>query len=703
MKKLLFVSLILLSGICAHAQTWNIGSPNAADVVATLSNDTLYIRGTGDMQNIPSPNPWQNSGITHAVIEPGVTKIGNGAFLNCADLTSVDITEDVTSIGIMAFQGCSALMSIDIPENIASIEPQTFNGCSSLTSIIIPDNVTSIGSSAIKGCTALTSIVIPDNVTSIGNDAFSGCNSLASVIIPESVINIGGNAFLDCSALTSIVIPENVTSIKVQTFMRCSSLTSVTIPDNVTTVEANAFTGCWGLTSITIPENISLGNMVFASCSSLTSVVIPENVTIGEGLFYACSNLTSVTLPEDATSIPEQTFMQCYNLASITIPENVTTIGSSAFSGCQALTTIEIPENVTTIGNYAFTSCSGIASITIPRSVTTIGDYIIANCISLNAVINLNPIPQSVNPLSLSPPLGNMTLTVPCGSLSAYQNAPVWQDFGTIVENCPKTGVTNVKANFSCPGQVTVNYDLGTTDPVDVTLYYSPDGGKTWLLAQTVSGDLSAQETGAGKTITWDNRADNVKWGKFKLKVEVPQPKPKCPDGVEINDVCWAKYNVNAPGTFTQNPEDAGMFYQWNRQAGWSATDPLVSTNGSLWIVSSDTGTTWERTNDPCPTGFRLPSATELQNLSTVSNAFVINYKNTGVNGRLFTDGANELFLPATDYRDCFGQLQNTFSYQGQYWGQGASILEFRSGPTSVNWNNLPILCAGQSVRCVKE
>jgi len=34
--------------------------------------------------------------------------------------------------------------------------------------------------------------------------------------------------------------------------------------------------------------------------------------------------------------------------------------------------------------------------------------------------------------------------------------------------------------------------------------------------------------------------------------------------GVIINGIKWATRNVDMPGTFAANPEDAGMFYQWD-------------------------------------------------------------------------------------------------------------------------------------------
>ena len=77
------------------------------------------------------------------------------------------------------------------------------------------------------------------------------------------------------------------------------------------------------------------------------------------------------------------------------------------------------------------------------------------------------------------------------------------------------------------------------------------------------------------------------------------------PDWVEIAGVRWATCNVNTPGTFATKPEDAGMFYQWNRKIGWSATNPMVNSNGgTTWSnLFPDVTTTWEADKNPCPQG----------------------------------------------------------------------------------------------------
>lgn len=114
-----------------------------------------------------------------------------------------------------------------IPESVTVIGDYAFEDCYNLTSIVIPDSVTEIGESAFSVCTRLTSIVIPDSVTVIENGAFVGCSSLTSIVIPTGVTMIGEFAFKDCTDLTSIVIPDSVTLIGDGAFEKCASLREV--------------------------------------------------------------------------------------------------------------------------------------------------------------------------------------------------------------------------------------------------------------------------------------------------------------------------------------------------------------------------------------------------------------------------------------------------------------------------------------------
>ena len=81
---------------------------------------------------------------TGAVEIPGeidgkpVTSIGEHAFEDCRDLTSVTIPEGITAIGERAFRGCKGLRSITIADSVTSIGGAAFSFCSSLRSIPSP-------------------------------------------------------------------------------------------------------------------------------------------------------------------------------------------------------------------------------------------------------------------------------------------------------------------------------------------------------------------------------------------------------------------------------------------------------------------------------------------------------------------------------------------------------------------------------------
>ncbi|MDR1729063.1 MAG: DUF1566 domain-containing protein [Prevotellaceae bacterium] len=141
-------------------------------------------------------------------------------------------------------------------------------------------------------------------------------------------------------------------------------------------------------------------------------------------------------------------------------------------------------------------------------------------------------------------------------------------------------------------------------------------------------------------------------------------------EGVMINGVKWATCNIDRPGTFAAKPEDAGMFYQWNRKIGWSTTEPTVNSNGSsVWSSSIPAGDTWEKANDPSPAGWRVPTLDEIKtllNTDKVHNEPVIR---NGVGGIKFTCKAsgNSIFLPVAGYRGfSSGTISNVKT--GCYW-----------------------------------
>lgn len=121
-------------------------------------------------------------------------------------------------------------------------------------------------------------------------------------------------------------------------------------------------------------------------------------------------------------------------------------------------------------------------------------------------------------------------------------------------------------------------------------------------------------------------------------------------EGVVINGVCWATRNVDVPGTFAGAPESTGMYYNFNGNVGWSATNPLVATHlndsSELWKWAAYE---WETKSDPSPAGWRIPTKEELESLADTAKVSYHWVQTGGAYGVTFTDKAtgNSIFLSA--------------------------------------------------------
>jgi len=308
MKRITTTLLIatVLSMASAFAQSGSTGP-----LKWVLRNNTLTISGDGDMpdyaQAISVPW-WQYKESIHSiVIEIGVKSIGEIAFSNCVNLTSVTIPNTVTRIGSMAFNGCKNLTSINIPISVISIKDFAFSG-SSLSSINIPRSVTDI-ERAFFGCHSLISIDVEDENNTYASDQgvlynkdkttllFCPQGKAGAYVTPNSVISIKNEAFYGCRNLTLVTITNGVTNIGYNAFFSCTNLTSVAIPNSVATIGSHAFSMCSNLASIHLPGNLThIAPLTFGLSTNLASVTIPRSVTsIGFAAFHACTSLTSIT------------------------------------------------------------------------------------------------------------------------------------------------------------------------------------------------------------------------------------------------------------------------------------------------------------------------------------------------------------------------------------------------------------------------
>jgi len=163
--------------------SWKIGHPSPANVIATFSNGTLTITGTGEMQDFdPATRPWVGvkDNITSVVINNNVTTIGNGAFENCNNLASATIPNSIIRIGEHAFLICPKLTSLPngMGNSVQDICYGAFDKCSSLTSINIPVSVKTIGQYAFAYMDALNSVTVnwATPLTSVDGSVFLDIN-----------------------------------------------------------------------------------------------------------------------------------------------------------------------------------------------------------------------------------------------------------------------------------------------------------------------------------------------------------------------------------------------------------------------------------------------------------------------------------------------------------------------------------------------
>lgn len=306
-------------------------------------------------------------------IEYTVSVIGNYAFSESINLTSITIPASVKSIGTGAFQLTGSwgyLTSVHISDigawcdiKFADYDSNPLHRAQHLYlndeeigDLIIPNGVKSIGDYAFSGYKNLKSVTFPNSVTSIGSYAFNNCLGLSSVIISDleswckisfgngysNPLNNAHHLYLNGEEVKDVVLPDKVTSICNYAFQSCSSISSVIIPNSVTSIGNCAFENCTSIVSISIGNGVtSIGNSAFYNCIGLTSITIPNSVmSLGISAFKNCSNLTFVLIPNSVTSISDYAFQNCSSLSSITIPQNVLSISNYAFRGCEKITDV---------------------------------------------------------------------------------------------------------------------------------------------------------------------------------------------------------------------------------------------------------------------------------------------------------------------------------------------------------------------------
>ena len=319
-------------------------------------------------------NAFYSSDISSLIVEPGLTTMGEKAFQNCTNLTTVSLPSTLTSIPYYAFYNCSKLANVSLAEGLTSIGQYAFGTCSKIASITVPEGVTSIGASAFSGCTSLTYIKLPTTLTTIGSSIFQS-TGLKNVVIPPNVTKPTGTS----SSLNPLYSISSLKMLLPSTWSSMSSEFTNAIFYDGNEMPEKADDGLYYLNNRT--------KLVMAPVALSGAFTIPSTVTeIGESAFKGCYSLTSVTIPSGIKNVPNNAFRACTKLTEVKIPTSVTTINDYAFYGCSALTTADLPNGLTRIGSKAFTDCAKLTNVVLPETLTALGSYAFYGCKAITKI-----------------------------------------------------------------------------------------------------------------------------------------------------------------------------------------------------------------------------------------------------------------------------------------------------------------------------
>lgn len=312
--------------------------PAFAEVVGTKSTtpDSVYvipekirIEGTVyDVKNISNIAFSGHKEIKKIVIPPCVKYIGDGAFKDCINLQSANITESITIIYTETFSGCESLSHIDIPSTVNTIQSRAFYKCKNLSEFTISANLTGIGDGVFSNSGITNIKVDAENPNFVSEDGVLYSKDMTDLIqFPSGFAG-------------EFIIKSGVKTIEASAFTGSEKLTGIVIPEGVTKIPENCFYSCIGLKKIEMPESLTeIGDYALSYCTGLTNIEIPSGVTaIGRYAFWGDNKLTTVKIPSSVTEINSYAFRGCKNLeVTIDNTEGAVSISSGALDDCKSV------------------------------------------------------------------------------------------------------------------------------------------------------------------------------------------------------------------------------------------------------------------------------------------------------------------------------------------------------------------------------
>ena len=380
-----------------------IGGTCGVNLTWILTDDgMLTISGSGAMNDysagvIPPWYAWRDS-VKNLILKDGITSIGQSAFEDFTQLSSVDIPYGVTRIGNMAFSHCSSLADISIPNTVTSIELAAFAKCNSLRSVTIPSYLSPIDEELFYCCTGLQEInVAPSstgktNLKSVDGVLFSldgkllvqyPAGKVGSYTIPDGVTRLYGGAFFGSAHLSDVTIPDTVEGISDSAFSNCKNLREITFTGNAPEIGENSF------------DRVSATAYYPANSASWTSDVMqnyggtitwkpdPSSVVSGScgvNLTWEFDRATGLLMisgtggyMEDySADHPAPWRFWASEIKQLQFSQGLRHIGAHGFENCTSLAQITLPgDQSVSLGEAAFSGCTNLNQVTFTGGIVS--------------------------------------------------------------------------------------------------------------------------------------------------------------------------------------------------------------------------------------------------------------------------------------------------------------------------------------------
>ena len=282
---------------------------------------------------------------------------GQVHFICFAAASTENETYIIPDVDVIDDYGCfrASFNQVILPENLKSIGEYAFSQCTNLTSVTIPASVREIHRSAFNSCNKLDWVKLKRTGFLVepvpGNDdVFGAFNNTHNcpIYVPSKLLE------------TYKIAPYwSAYAGRFQSEQGNNVIWYKTSDGKAVSYSVDSFTGN-ELDGVPVaPEDTDDGVGVIRFTAPITE--------IDEYAFYNQSNLTSVSLPDEVETIGEYAFSNCGSLTEINFGSGINTIREWAFDRC-GFETLSLPEGLETIECYAFNKCENLRTVDIPKS-----------------------------------------------------------------------------------------------------------------------------------------------------------------------------------------------------------------------------------------------------------------------------------------------------------------------------------------------